>query len=178
MGLETGECRRCRSLSLTPPASLRSHGSRPRPTRHSVALRYKYIYNLGLKMYKYLPFSFGTGYHIFVLAKKNKKTKNRGCSYSIYQQGLIGPCVLISQTLFLAWGPQFHVSSTPLSLQISIQWTCCLGCCPVTERLCLGSVWCRREALVGSSSSVLHRHSLFHRLSSSLTALSSLQNSP
>ncbi len=34
MGLETGEWRRCRSLSLTPPASLRSHGSRPRPTRH------------------------------------------------------------------------------------------------------------------------------------------------
>ncbi len=136
-------------------------------------------------MYTYLPFSSGTGYHIFVLAKKKKKKKkHRGCSYSIYQQGLTGPCVLISQTLFLAWGPQFHVSSTPLlslsplSLQISIQWTCCLGCCPVTERLCLGSVWCRREALVGSSSSVLHRHSLFHRLSSSLTALSSLQNSP
>ncbi len=35
VGLETGEWRRCRSLSLTPPASLRSHGSRPRPTRHS-----------------------------------------------------------------------------------------------------------------------------------------------
>ncbi len=34
MGLETGEWCRCRSLSLTPPASLRSHGSRPRPTRH------------------------------------------------------------------------------------------------------------------------------------------------
>ncbi len=34
MGLETGEWRRCRSLSFTPPASLRSHGSRPRPTRH------------------------------------------------------------------------------------------------------------------------------------------------
>ncbi len=34
MGLETGEWRRCRSLSSTPPASLRSHGSRPRPTRH------------------------------------------------------------------------------------------------------------------------------------------------
>ncbi len=33
-GLETGEWRRCRSLSFTPPASLRSHGSRPRPTRH------------------------------------------------------------------------------------------------------------------------------------------------
>ncbi len=29
--LETGEWRRCRSLSFTPPASLRSHGSRPRP---------------------------------------------------------------------------------------------------------------------------------------------------
>ncbi len=29
MGLETGECRRCRSLSFTLPASLRSHGSRP-----------------------------------------------------------------------------------------------------------------------------------------------------
>ncbi len=34
VGLETGEWRRCRSLSFTPPASLRSHGSRPRPTRH------------------------------------------------------------------------------------------------------------------------------------------------
>ncbi len=34
MGLETGEWCRCRSSSLTPPASLRSHGSRPRPTRH------------------------------------------------------------------------------------------------------------------------------------------------
>ncbi len=37
VGLETGEWRRCRSLSFTPPASLRSHGSRPRPTRHSVS---------------------------------------------------------------------------------------------------------------------------------------------
>ncbi len=35
MGLETGEWRRCRLLSSTPPASLRSHGSRPRPTRHT-----------------------------------------------------------------------------------------------------------------------------------------------
>ncbi len=35
VGLETGEWCRCRSLSFTPPASLRSHGSRPRPTRHS-----------------------------------------------------------------------------------------------------------------------------------------------
>ncbi len=34
VGLETGEWCRCRSLSFTPPASLRSHGSRPRPTRH------------------------------------------------------------------------------------------------------------------------------------------------
>ncbi len=34
VGLETGEWRRCRSLSFTPLASLRSHGSRPRPTRH------------------------------------------------------------------------------------------------------------------------------------------------
>ncbi len=34
MGLETGEWCRCRSLPITPPASLRSHGSRPRPTRH------------------------------------------------------------------------------------------------------------------------------------------------
>ncbi len=34
MGLETGERCRCRSLPITPPASLRSHGSRPRPTRH------------------------------------------------------------------------------------------------------------------------------------------------
>ncbi len=34
MGLETGEWRRCRSLPFTPPASLRSHGFRPRPTRH------------------------------------------------------------------------------------------------------------------------------------------------
>ncbi len=32
--LETGEWCRCRSLPITPPASLRSHGSRPRPTRH------------------------------------------------------------------------------------------------------------------------------------------------
>ncbi len=38
VGLETGEWRRCRSLSFTPPASLRSHGSRPRPTRHSCIL--------------------------------------------------------------------------------------------------------------------------------------------
>ncbi len=30
VGLETGEWRRCHSLSFTPPASLRSHGSRPR----------------------------------------------------------------------------------------------------------------------------------------------------
>ncbi len=36
VGLETGEWRRCRSLSFTPPASLRSHGSRPRPTRHTL----------------------------------------------------------------------------------------------------------------------------------------------
>ncbi len=35
MGLETGEWCRCRSSSLTPPGSLRSHGSRPRPTRHN-----------------------------------------------------------------------------------------------------------------------------------------------
>ncbi len=35
VGLETGERCRCRSLSFTPPASLRSHGSRPRPTRHT-----------------------------------------------------------------------------------------------------------------------------------------------
>ncbi len=34
VGLETGEWRRCRSLSFTPPASLRSLGSRPRPTRY------------------------------------------------------------------------------------------------------------------------------------------------
>ncbi len=34
MGLETGEWCRCRSLPITPPASLRSHGSRPRPSRH------------------------------------------------------------------------------------------------------------------------------------------------
>ncbi len=34
VGLETGERCRCRSLSFTPLASLRSHGSRPRPTRH------------------------------------------------------------------------------------------------------------------------------------------------
>ncbi len=34
MRLETGERCRCRSLPITPPASLRSHGSRPRPTRH------------------------------------------------------------------------------------------------------------------------------------------------
>ncbi len=33
---ETGEWRRCRSLPFTPPASLHSHGSRPRPTRHSI----------------------------------------------------------------------------------------------------------------------------------------------
>ncbi len=38
VGLETGEWRRCRSLSFTPPASLRSHGSRPRPTRHSIVI--------------------------------------------------------------------------------------------------------------------------------------------
>jgi len=38
VGLETGEWRRCRSLSFTPPASLRSHGSRLRPTRHSLNL--------------------------------------------------------------------------------------------------------------------------------------------
>ncbi len=29
---------RCRSLPITPPASLRSHGSRPRPTRHTELL--------------------------------------------------------------------------------------------------------------------------------------------
>ncbi len=33
-GTRDGEWCRCRSLSFTPPASLRSHGSRPRPTRH------------------------------------------------------------------------------------------------------------------------------------------------
>ncbi len=35
---ETGERCRCRSLPITPPASLRSHGSRPRPTRHNVQI--------------------------------------------------------------------------------------------------------------------------------------------
>ncbi len=34
VGLETGKWCRCCSLSSTPPASLHSHGSRPRPTRH------------------------------------------------------------------------------------------------------------------------------------------------
>ncbi len=43
VGLETGEWRRCRSLSFTPPASLRSHGSRPRPTRHNVVLNRPHI---------------------------------------------------------------------------------------------------------------------------------------
>ncbi len=33
-GIETGEWRRCRSLHLLHRTSLRSHGSRPRPTRH------------------------------------------------------------------------------------------------------------------------------------------------
>ncbi len=33
---ETGEWCRCRSLPITPPASLRSHSSRPRPTRHII----------------------------------------------------------------------------------------------------------------------------------------------
>ncbi len=33
--LRTGERCRCRSLPITPPASHRSHGSRPRPTRHT-----------------------------------------------------------------------------------------------------------------------------------------------
>ncbi len=38
-GLENRcEWRRCRSLSLTPPASLRSTGSRPRPSRHTSQL--------------------------------------------------------------------------------------------------------------------------------------------
>ncbi len=41
VGLETGEWCRCRSLPITPPASLRSHGSRPRPTRHSRVWRRK-----------------------------------------------------------------------------------------------------------------------------------------
>ncbi len=36
VGLETGEWCRCCSLPITPPASLRSHGSRPRPTRHTL----------------------------------------------------------------------------------------------------------------------------------------------
>ncbi len=36
VGLETGEWCRCSSSSLTPPASLRSHGSRPHPTHHSL----------------------------------------------------------------------------------------------------------------------------------------------
>ncbi len=40
VGLETGEWRRCRSLSFTPPASLRSYSSRPRPTRHNIILCY------------------------------------------------------------------------------------------------------------------------------------------
>ncbi len=58
VGLETGEWRRCRSLSFTPPASLRSHGSRPRPTRHirrfpppssrTYLLRYIIIHSTGL----------------------------------------------------------------------------------------------------------------------------------
>ncbi len=43
VGLETGEWRRCRSLSFTPPASLRSHGSRPRPTRHKYILLFPFI---------------------------------------------------------------------------------------------------------------------------------------
>ncbi len=45
MGLETGEWRRCLSLSFTPPASLRSHGSRPRPTRHTLT----HIFNLTIE---------------------------------------------------------------------------------------------------------------------------------
>ncbi len=44
VGLETGEWRRCRSLSFTPPASLRSHGSRPRPTRHKHILLITFIH--------------------------------------------------------------------------------------------------------------------------------------
>ncbi len=39
VGHETGEWRRCRSLSFTPPASLRSHGSWPRPTRHTYIIQ-------------------------------------------------------------------------------------------------------------------------------------------
>ncbi len=34
VGLESSVWRRCRPISLTPPASLRSNGSRPRHTRH------------------------------------------------------------------------------------------------------------------------------------------------
>ncbi len=44
MGLETGERCRCRSLPITPPASLRSHGSRPRPTRHNTTSSFLFYF--------------------------------------------------------------------------------------------------------------------------------------
>ncbi len=60
VGLETGEWRRCRSLSFTPPASLRSHGSRPRPTRHI----YIYIYFFFIYIYIYIFFQTPVSSHI------------------------------------------------------------------------------------------------------------------
>ncbi len=66
MGLETGEWRRCRSLSLTPPASLRSHGSRPRPTRHMDIL-FKIIYYIFSNNRYIIRYKYNYIYTLFLL---------------------------------------------------------------------------------------------------------------
>ncbi len=54
VGLESGEWCRCRSLSFTPPASLRSHGSRPRPTHHSI-ITINYLREKVMKIFCFNP---------------------------------------------------------------------------------------------------------------------------
>ncbi len=54
VGLESGEWCRCRSLSFTPPASLRSHGSRPRPTHHSI-ITIDYLREKVMKIFCFNP---------------------------------------------------------------------------------------------------------------------------
>ncbi len=51
MGLETGEWCRCRSLPITPPASLRSHGSRPRPNRHKSIFNIVWRYTYSIRLF-------------------------------------------------------------------------------------------------------------------------------
>ncbi len=54
VGLETGEWCRCRSLSFTPPVSLRSHGSRSRPTCHKHKQTCLYLDRVNTLEYEYV----------------------------------------------------------------------------------------------------------------------------